>query len=322
MNTAVSVLIPAYNAENSILPAVWSALNQAFSSFEVLVYVDGATDKTIDFVAAIEDPKLKVFADGERKGIVHARNRLLEKASGKYIAWLDADDIMLPGRLHAQFEYLENHPDVSLLAGWAQLRNAELKTVQLGGFRPFLETLLLFRNPFIQSTIMARNFFAVEGFWFDPEFEYTEDYDMYLRCLQAGKGFGVLQEPVVSYYISSASEADQKQSRYALNSKLVKLMLRTHPFLAEQEALVILSFLRNNNALEKPATATIRRFLTRVKKTLKQEKRYSSGAAAALLYQQFRFVRASRGWFYAGIWLLGKKPALWLLLRKNRPIYR
>jgi hypothetical protein len=120
----------------------------------------------------------------------------------------------------------------------------------------------------------------------------------------------------------SATEADQKQSRYALNSKLLKLMLRTHPFLAEQEAVVILSFLRNNNALEKPATAIIRRFLTRVKKTLKQEKRYSSGAAAALLYQQFRFVRASRGWFYAGIWLLGKKPALWLLLRKNRPVYR
>ena len=321
-NPAISVLIPAYNAENTITAAVWSVLNQSFTDFELLVCIDGATDKTIDMVAGISDPRLRVMVEGFNKGIANTRNRLVSEARGHCIAWLDADDIMLPGRLQEQYGYLQTHPEVDILAGWAELRNSKLKKVLIGTQPDYLKTSLLFRNPFVQSSIMARNFFVQEGLLFNAAFDYTEDYDWYLRCLAAGKKFAVLPAFVVSYRQSDAEEAISKNRKYNLDEKLKTLLLRTHSHLQPEDAAVVIKFLRNNHKLSQVEFSAVRRFLVHLKQQLRQSKQFNAGVAAAMLYQRFRLIKLRFGLLRALVRLVGTRPAIVRLMLGNRTRYQ
>lgn len=319
MNPEISVLIPAWNAENTITAAIWSVLNQSFPDFELLVYIDGATDKTVDMVAPIDDSRIKLIIEGENKGIVHSRNALLSKAIAPFVAWLDADDIMLPGRLSAQLEYLKNHPETDFCAGWAELRNSKLKLVKSGTDTDYIHTSLLFRNPFLQSSIMARNFFASENIWYNPEYEYTEDYELYLRCLKSGKKFAVIPNFVVSYRMPGESEWNAKTEKYQLNEKLAQLLLANHADLLNKEsAKTILNFIRNNQSLNGEAFRQIRPFLVGLKRKFRKAKLYNQGVAAALLYQRYRLAKLRFGTWRALLLLASTKPGIVKTMLANR----
>lgn len=110
--TTVDVLIPAYNAEATIADAIGSLQRQTFQDFRILVVNDGSTDGTGQVLQRIaaQDPRVHV-TETTNRGIVAARNTLLELSSTPILAVLDADDISLPNRLAQQLAYLRSHPD-------------------------------------------------------------------------------------------------------------------------------------------------------------------------------------------------------------------
>jgi glycosyltransferase involved in cell wall biosynthesis len=305
----ISVLIPAYNAEKTIVSAVWSALNQSFKDIEVLVYVDGSTDKTSENVQGINDARVQLFQGKEHCGISYSRNFLLKNTSAPYIAWLDADDIMLPGRLSAQHGFLENHHDVDFLGCRALLRNSNLTAVSMGTDCSFLEAFLLFRNPFIQSSIMAKNFFSKENLFFDSAFDYTEDYDLYLRCLEKGKRFAMLPFYGVSYNMPGETVWKEKSNVHGLDEKLERLMLRVHKETKGVDVRPILAFIRKNNRIDKPGYDVIKRFLATARQQMcRKDGKISRGEKAVLLLYRFRLERNHRGIVPAFLWLLLQNP--------------
>ncbi|WP_446223088.1 glycosyltransferase family 2 protein [Nocardia sp. IBHARD005] len=108
---AVTVLIPAHNAEPYLAEAMDSALAQNFTDIEVLVIDDGSTDNTARIAQRYDDPRV-VLARQPWSGVVAAANHGLDLAKGALIARLDADDVMWQGRLRAQVEFLARHPRV------------------------------------------------------------------------------------------------------------------------------------------------------------------------------------------------------------------
>ena len=327
MNPSISVLIPAYNAEKTILAAVWSALNQDFDVFDVLVYDDGSTDKTREILEGIKDVRLHVLGGQTNMGVVHARNTLLYESKSPFIAWLDADDVMLPGRLQAQFEYLQNHPDVDLLGGWAELRHNWLKGVLIPGFSlvkmsgnpDYLSASLCFRNPFINSSIMARNFFSRENLWFDGAFDgFAEDYDLFLRCRRMGKQFGVIPKTVVSYRVSTKSEQVEKERQYHAQDKWEKLLCRTFPNTPADKAAMVVGFLRNNHRVSADLFTFLADWLEESKHVVwKKLEKPSLGEKAALLHQKFRLVRLRYGGIPAAVWLATNNPAVVFCMLRN-----
>ena len=305
----ISVLIPAFNAESTITAAIWSALNQSFKDIEVLVYVDGSTDKTSEMVLGINDARVHLFQGQEHCGISYSRNYLLTKTSAPYIAWLDADDIMLPGRLAAQHGFLENHHDVDFLGCWALLRNSNLTAVSMGTDRSFLEASLLFRNPFVQSGIMAKNFFSKENLFFDSAFDYTEDYDLYLRCLEKGKRFAMLPIYGVSYSMPGEAVWKEKSSVHGLDQKLKQLLLRTHKDCKDDDAGTVLAFIRGNEKIERPEYVIIKQFIASARHTIRiKNGQLHRGEKAVLLLYRFRLERNHRGIVPAFLWLLLQNP--------------
>ncbi|TGN41519.1 glycosyltransferase [Marinobacter confluentis] len=119
----VSVIVPAFNRAEYIEQTVNSVLIQDYSNVELIVVDDGSTDGTYEILLRyFEQNKLKLLTHPGRgnRGQSAALNLGLEAASGEYIAILDSDDLFLPGKLSAQVEYLDTHPDVGLVYGMGE----------------------------------------------------------------------------------------------------------------------------------------------------------------------------------------------------------
>ncbi len=108
--------MPAYNAERYIREAIESILNQTFSDFELIVINDGSTDGTLECIRSFGDERIKIINNKQNLGIIRSRNIGLQASRGEYIAKMDADDISLNTRLQRQVNYLDQHPEVAVIA--------------------------------------------------------------------------------------------------------------------------------------------------------------------------------------------------------------
>jgi len=116
MEPLISVLMPVYNSALFLPEAIESILAQSFKNFELIIIDDGSTDNSLEIAKSYSDTdeKIQVFFQSNI-GISKSRNRLLSLSKGKYIAWMDSDDISLPERLAIQYDYLTLNNDVVAL---------------------------------------------------------------------------------------------------------------------------------------------------------------------------------------------------------------
>ena len=115
----ISVIMPVYNGEKYLSEAINSIINQTYTDFELLIIDDFSTDNSIKIVQEYQkrDDRVKLLRNRYKKGVAGALNTGMENAKGIYFARADADDLNRKDRLEKQFNYLENHKDVCLLAG-------------------------------------------------------------------------------------------------------------------------------------------------------------------------------------------------------------
>lgn len=182
----VSVVIAAYDAERTLGPALESVLAQLPQPAEVIVVDDGSRDATASLAASF--PQVRLIRQ-DNQGPSAARNTGIREASQPWVAFLDADDIWLPGKLARQLAALERHPAAVLLAGdWVR---AAPVAVQGRAPAPELETLLGYRdvlllNRFQTSTVLVRAEVLDTCGGFDPALDGAEDWDLWLRCARRG----------------------------------------------------------------------------------------------------------------------------------------
>lgn len=110
----VSVIIPTYNRAHLIGDSIHSVLTQTYTNLEIIVVDDGSTDNTEEVIAVILDPRLRYIRQPNR-GRSNARNHALSLATGKYITFLDSDDLYFPNKIELQVNYLKSHPGVGMI---------------------------------------------------------------------------------------------------------------------------------------------------------------------------------------------------------------
>lgn len=106
----VSIIIPAYNAEKYIKQTIESAIGQTYKNIEVIVIDDGSKDGAAEIVKSFGDQRI-IYIFQENKGQSAARNSGIKIAKGKYISFLDSDDLFLPQKIERQVDFLESNPD-------------------------------------------------------------------------------------------------------------------------------------------------------------------------------------------------------------------
>jgi glycosyltransferase involved in cell wall biosynthesis len=180
--TQVSVIIPTYNRGWTIGEAVDSVLAQDYRDFELIVVDDGSTDNTPQVLDAYRGA-IKVFRQ-ENKGVSAARNRGISEASGRFIAFLDSDDLWLPQKLSRQVEFFNTTPDALICQTeevWIRSGvrvNPKKRHKKPSGmiFEPSLALCLV--SP--SAVMIRRSLLEIVGN-FDEALPACEDYDLWLR---------------------------------------------------------------------------------------------------------------------------------------------
>jgi len=180
----------AHNAGKYIRQAIDSLLTQTLHDFELIVVDDASSDKSLSIVRGYSDPRIHIIENSVQKGASYSRNRGLERARGKYIAILDADDLALPDRLRFQSDYLDATPDVFLVGSNFETIDEEGNVTCRDRIRrdPLtVRWLLLFGNCLVHSTVMFRRD-AIESLGgYDEAMPSGEDYDLYVRFAAHGR---------------------------------------------------------------------------------------------------------------------------------------
>ncbi|MGD8758426.1 MAG: glycosyltransferase, partial [Deltaproteobacteria bacterium] len=177
----VSVVIPSYNRASLLKEAVDSVLGQDFDDFELIVIDDGSTDDTAGLLQSY--PNICVVRQDHR-GVSAARNAGIRRASGRFLAFLDSDDLWLPGKLSAQIAFFKTHPKALICQTeeiWIRSGvrvNPRRRHRKDSGmiFERSVELCLV--SP---SAVMLKRNLLDEVGWFDESLPACEDYDLWLR---------------------------------------------------------------------------------------------------------------------------------------------
>jgi glycosyltransferase involved in cell wall biosynthesis len=207
----ISIIIPAYNAQKTIQKTIESVLNQTVQDFEIIVVNDGSTDSTLDAVSQIHDPRIQVFSY-PNSGAANTRNQGFEHSSGKYIAFLDADDLWANNKLELQLKALQNNPESAVAYSWTDYIDESGEFLRPGTHvtkNGNVYPALLVQN-FLESgsnPLIRREAFAEVG-GFDPSLLGGQDTDLYIRLAARYPFIGV---PVVQIFYRLSADSITSQ---------------------------------------------------------------------------------------------------------------
>ena len=219
----VSVIMPAYRCAGTIGAAIDSALAQEID-LEVIVINDRSPDDLEGVLAAYrQDERVVCVTNEENMGAAKSRNRGVSLARGKYVAFLDSDDLWMPGKLKAQLDVLEDSGCVLCCTARALMTP---EGEQTGRVLPVAETItyhdLLKHNSIACSSVVLRTDVARE---FPMEHEDShEDYILWLRILRkygAARGINV---PMLRYRLSNTGKSGSKLHSAKMTFKVYRYM--------------------------------------------------------------------------------------------------
>lgn len=194
----ISVVIPAYNAASTILRAISAALAQDTGNqeLEIIVVDDGSMDATgilVEAYAKLSRQTIRLYHQ-VNLGPAAARNLGVAMSQGGYIAFLDADDYWLPGKLRAQLKVLERNLDTALVCTPRNRRRFAPATAE---FLIDFHSLLWSNRVYTSSVVVRKQAFEAVG-GFNPERRLSEDYELWLKIAAKGS-LTVLNEPFLEY---------------------------------------------------------------------------------------------------------------------------
>lgn len=243
----VSTIIPAYNARRFIERALQSAFEQNVPRMEILVVDDGSTDGTRELVQTYETRGVKLLCRAARGGAAAARNTGLQVATGEFIAFLDADDEWLPGKLVRQLALMNAHPQMTFVSCRATLIDENGKDtgdIYRGasaaqgpdGWRTLLA------HPCVATpSVLARRSAIITAGAFNKWLPVAEDQDLWIRLSLMGE-IGYIPETMVRVHSTpnSLSKAKIREQADHVLPMVISYLERNRDRLSKDEARRIL----------------------------------------------------------------------------------
>ncbi len=207
----VSVIMPCYNMENYVADSIASVQRQTYPQWELLIVDDASTDRTVEIVKTLaeQDEKIHFVVKAEHSGIADTRNQCIQMAQGRFLAFLDADDIWHPEKLATQLRFMMDkgagftYTTYDWIDEDGKTLNKFINTIGDLDYKKYL------RNTIIGcSTVMVDT--DIVGQVVVPRFRTSEDTATWLGLLKKGQLAYALDEPLVSYRIRRRSASSNK----------------------------------------------------------------------------------------------------------------
>jgi glycosyltransferase involved in cell wall biosynthesis len=229
----VSILIPAYNSDQWVETALQSALAQTWKRSEIILVDDGSTDSTFEVARRYESEHVKVVSQ-RNSGASAARNHALSLAQGDFIQWLDADDMLDPGKIAVQLKAIQFDPlcDKVLSSSWGTFRcrphKARFAPNALWQDLDPLDWLLLKMNQnlwmAIQAWLVPRGLSEKAGSW-NTKLLRNNDGEYFDRIIAASRGVRFV--PEAKSYVRSANFRSVSSQFNISSAKIESIFLST-----------------------------------------------------------------------------------------------
>ncbi len=233
----ISIIMPFYNAASTLPECIESIHSQTCTDFEALAINDGSSDDSAEIAAtwASQDARVRIVRPG-RVGLVAALNLGIQEARAGLIARMDADDLMEPERLEAQYTFLKANPQIALVGTQVRLFPPELIRA---GFQEYIRwqnqclspedisNNIYVESPFAHPSVMLRSaVFAQLGGYADGPF--PEDYEFWLRMHAAGIPMAKLPRILLAWRESEnrATRVDPRYARSAFDQLRARFLIQ------------------------------------------------------------------------------------------------
>lgn len=213
----VSIVIPSYNCLDYLPKAIGSVLQQTHQDIELIIIDDNSNDGTSTYLASIQDHRIvKLSTLGV--GAPQARNLGIEKATGEFIAFLDADDFWFPEKIERQLEFHQRYPDMAMsftnyehltedyevivdcFSYWSQFQNRDEQFINIDNPLEFI----IENNVIGTSTVIVKADVFSQTDSFNADIKYGEDWELWLR-MSENHQIGVLNSVEVGYLMRATS---------------------------------------------------------------------------------------------------------------------
>lgn len=222
----ISVVMSVYNAEKYLAEAIESILTQTYTNFEFIIINDGSTDSSLEIIQNYmkKDERI-VLISRENKGLPFSLNEGIEKAKGKYIARMDADDISLPTRFEDQLSFMNNNLDIGICGTWIEVfgENTKTKILKHSLEHNEMKTRLLFSVCFAHPTVMIRKEILDENsLKYNLNYVNAQDYELWSNISEVTKMANIpkvlLKYRVSENSITTITDIKKSELRYKLLS--------------------------------------------------------------------------------------------------------
>lgn len=235
-NPTISIIMVFYNAEQYIKEAVKSVLKQSFQDFELLLIDDGSKDQSVRIVEEFEDDRIIIIH--KTHDYITSLNYGLEQAQGKYIARMDADDIMHPDRLFVQYHLMEDKPWIDFCSSWCTFFEEKtgkkfLHNESSGVIKDPLVSLL-HKNIFIHPTMIFKTDFLKKNNLKYQYYNYAEDYKMWVEAAKLGAKFYIEPQSLLFYrchehQVSTTKSEEQRITSLQIKEEIMDCLLSDLP---------------------------------------------------------------------------------------------
>lgn len=245
MKPAVSVIIPAWNAERWIGDALSSAAGQSWTDLELIVVNDGSTDSTSETVTAFADPRIRLI-EQEHRGAAAARNRGLAESRGAFVQFLDADDMLSDDKIGRQISALSSAPPGCVAScAWARFTDAPetalVDVEEVWSVTDPIEWLIksLSGGGMMQpgAWLTPRDIVERAGPW-NETLTLHDDGEFFSRVL-LGAHLNVFVDGAVAYYRDVEQSLSRRRSRAAIESALEVCRLRESHLIAVRDDVAV-----------------------------------------------------------------------------------
>ena len=228
-NPLVSIVMPTYNTPYEYLSeSIQSILEQTYRNFELIIIDDSSTEyndpNKINELVGL-DNRIRIISNKCKKGVAGALNTGLDNSNGKYIIRMDSDDISMPMRIEEQIDFMENHPEISILATYAKEFGHSNRILKAEKDDISIKTGFLFQSGLVHPSICIRYDTLVKYNLRYNEDIKNEDYDLWTRCALIKEiKFATIPKVLLKYRIH------QKQVTKTNRSEITKngIELRKH----------------------------------------------------------------------------------------------
>jgi len=217
--------MPAYNASLFITAAVQSIKDQTFKNWELIIINDGSSDNTLEVINKIKNRKIKIINQKKNNGPYKSIHDHINKCKGRFIAFLDADDVSNNKRLKIQSDFLIKHKKFSLVGSNFKYIDSESNFIKKNNDISLKEFNKSFpcQNCIANSSVMLRREIFREIYFLDKEFFYANDYIFYLKIFKK-KRIMILKNYLLNYRLHNNQRTKALNMQKRIIRESIKLL--------------------------------------------------------------------------------------------------